>query len=55
MQERIDGIDRGLLQTKTVLDPEESKVHINDLPETETGFVCRHGIKELIAELWAAK
>lgn len=41
-EKREDGVNGGLLQAKTELDPEESHIHIPDLPKTKFGFSDFH-------------
>jgi hypothetical protein len=42
MQEGVKRIDGGLLQSETVLYPEESDIHVDDLPETQRWPGMRH-------------
>jgi hypothetical protein len=42
MEKGIQGVDGGLLQPETILDAEETHVHIDDLPEGKGGFLKGH-------------
>lgn len=42
IQKGVDGVNSGLLQSKTVLDAKKAHVHVDDLPKAQHRAVCRN-------------
>ena len=56
IQKRINGIDGGLLEPKTVLDSKEPKIHVDDLSKIELRLECGHKMfVKMVAKLFATK